>query len=160
MTAAAEQETSGFQLPHRFGRYLLFDRIGAGGMAEIYLARGTTHVGLTRLAVVKLVLPKLANDARFAAMLVSEAKLAARLSHANVVQTFDLGREEGRLYIAMEYVEGFDLNQLLRRCSKARVPLPAEYALFIAGETLRALDYAHRARDGGGRPLGIVHRDV
>src|SRR5438309_12075199 len=92
------------RLPHRFGAYVLFDRIGVGGMAEIYLARGKTRVGAARLAVVKLVLPAYAGDSHFAAMLTAEAKLAAQLSHANVVQTYDLGREDDRLYIAMEYV--------------------------------------------------------
>lgn len=129
-------------------------------MAEIFLARGRTQSGVSRLAVVKLVLPKLAKDEKFSALLVQEAKLAAQLSHGNVVQTFDLGREAGRLYIAMEYVEGFDLNELLKRCSKQRVPLPFEFALLIVRETLAALDYAHRKRDGDGVALNIVHRDV
>jgi serine/threonine-protein kinase len=148
-------------LPYRFGpSYLLFDRIGVGGMAEIYLARGKTRVGVTRHAVVKLVLPSFAGDTKFADMLIAEAKLAAQLSHANIVQTYDLGRVDDRLYIAMEYVEGFDLNELLRRCTKAHVALPAEFVFYIIGETLRALDYAHRRKDSNGKPLGIVHRDV
>lgn len=148
-------------LPRPFGaRYVLVDRIGVGGMAEIFLARGKTQSGVGRLAVVKLVLPKFAQDERFSAMLVQEAKLAAQLSHGNIVQTFDLGREDGRLYIAMEYVEGFDLNELLKRCSKAKVALPFEYALLIVRETLQALDYAHRKKDSEGKPLGVVHRDV
>ncbi len=160
MNAAAEPNRATLRLPHRFGDFLLFDRIGQGGMAEIYLARGRTQLGLDRLAVVKVVLPALSNDARFGTMLVSEAKLAAQLSHANIVQTLDLGREQERLYIAMEYVEGFDLNELLRRCSKSKVALPAEFAFFIVGEALRALDYAHRRTDADGNPLGIVHCDV
>ncbi len=160
MTAAIEHEPEGFALPRRFGRYVLFDRIGRGGMAEIYLARGRTQMGAERLAVVKLVLPKFAQDPRFAAMLVSEAKLAARLSHANVVQTFDLGREEGRLFIAMQYVEGFDLRQLLKELARKQMGLPAEYGFFIVMEALRALDYAHRRTDEHGNALGIVHRDV
>ncbi len=161
MFDAADGEKFTLELPHRFGpSYLLFDRIGVGGMAEIYLARGKTQVGATRLAVVKLVLPALAGDSHFAEMLIAEAKLAARLSHANIVQTFDLGREEGRLYIAMEYIEGFDLNELLKRCSREKVALPTEFTFFVVGETLRALDYAHRRKDPEGRPLGIVHRDV
>jgi serine/threonine protein kinase len=148
-------------LPRPFGtQYVLLDRIGVGGMAEIYLARGRTQSGVGRLAVVKLVLPRLSRDDRFSALLVQEAKLAAQLSHGNVVQTFDLGRESGRLFIAMEYVEGFDLNELLKRCSKQRVPLPFEFALLIVRETLEGLDYAHRKRDADGKPLNIVHRDV
>jgi serine/threonine-protein kinase len=147
-------------LPRTFGRYALFDFIGKGGMAEIYLARQKTELGPTRRCVVKQILPELANDPAFSDMLVHEAKLAARLSHTNVVQVFDLGREDGRLFIAMEYVEGFDLNDLLKRCSRAKVPLPFELAVHVVREALKGLDYAHRRTDDGGRPLGIVHRDV
>jgi serine/threonine-protein kinase len=147
-------------LPRSFGRYALFDFIGKGGMAEIYLARQKTDLGATRLCVVKQILPGLAGDPKFSEMLVHEAKLAARLSHANVVQVFDLGRADARLFIAMEYVEGFDLNDLLGRCSRARVPLPFELAVHVLREALRGLDYAHRRMDDEGRPLGIVHRDV
>ncbi|HEY4014836.1 MAG TPA: serine/threonine-protein kinase [Polyangiaceae bacterium] len=147
-------------LPRRFGRYLLFDRIGKGGMAEIYLARQAIELGGGRLCVVKQILASLAGDSRFSDMLVHEAKLAARLSHANVVQVLDLGREEGRLFIAMEYVEGFDLNDLLGRCSRAKVALPFELSFHVVREALRGLDYAHRLRNDEGEPLGIVHRDV
>ncbi|NOY94685.1 MAG: serine/threonine protein kinase [Deltaproteobacteria bacterium] len=147
-------------LPRAFGRYVLFDHIGRGGMADIFLARARTGLGGARLVVLKQVLPRLSADARFGEMLVSEAKLAAQLNHANVVQVIDLGREDERLFIAMEYVEGFDLNQLLRNLSKSRIPLPAEFAILIVRELLRGLDYAHRARDAEGEALGLVHRDV
>jgi serine/threonine-protein kinase len=148
------------RLPRKFGHYLLFDRIGAGGMAEIFLARARTDLGGQRLVIVKQILPALAAHPEFAEMLVHEAKLAAQLDHANVVQVTDLGRADGQLYIAMEYVEGFDLNDLLRRCTKEKVPLPLEFALAIISDTLRALDYAHRRTSEDGAPLGIVHRDV
>ena len=128
-------------------------------MAEIYLALATTDLGATRLSVVKQILPELSGNDRFAEMLIGEAKLAARLNHANIVQVFDLGRHEGILFIAMEYVEGFDLNNLLRRCSQAKVPFPVDFALFVVMEAVRGLGYAHRLSDDSG-PLGIVHRDV
>jgi serine/threonine protein kinase len=147
-------------LPRLFGRYALFDFIGKGGMAEIYLARHKTELGPSRRCVIKQILPELAKDPAFSDMLVHEAKLAARLSHANVVQVLDLGREGERLFIAMEYVEGFDLNDLLRRCSRAKVPLPFELGVHVVCEALKGLDYAHRRTDDEGRPLGIVHRDV
>jgi len=147
-------------LPRAFGRYALFDFIGQGGMAEIYLARQKTELGPARRCVVKQIRPELAKDPVFSDMLVHEAKLAARLNHANVVQVFDLGREGDRLFIAMEYVEGFDLNDLLRRCSRAKVPLPFELGVHVLGEALKGLDYAHRRADDAGRSLGIVHRDV
>lgn len=148
------------RLPRRLGPWTLFDRIGAGGMAEIYLARRSTELGGARHCAVKVILPELAGRKEFADMLVAEAKLAARLSHANVVQVLDLGQDDGQLFIAMEYVAGFDLSTLLRRCSKDKVKLPPEYALTIVIETLRGLDYAHRLAGDDGAPLGLVHRDV
>jgi eukaryotic-like serine/threonine-protein kinase len=157
---AASRDDDAGALPRVFGRYVLFDRIGKGGMAEIFLARADTSLGGSRLCVVKQVLPALSRDAQFEQLLIEEAKLAARLTHGNVVQVFDLGREDDRLFIVMEYVEGYDLNQLLRAVSRAKVGLPAEFAILIVRETLRALDYAHRIKDGGGRMLGLVHRDV
>jgi len=147
-------------LPRKFGRYTLFDKIGRGGMADIFLARERTDLGGVRLVVVKQVLPYLADSKEFSDMLITEAKLAARLDHANVVQVHDLGRADGHLYIAMQYVEGFDLTELLRRCTRTKTPLPVQYGLLIIVETLRALDYAHRRTTDDGRPLGIVHRDV
>jgi eukaryotic-like serine/threonine-protein kinase len=150
-------------LPRKLGRYTLFEHVGKGGMAEIYLARAETELGATRLAVVKRILPAYADDAHFSELLIHEAKLAARLSHKHIVQVFDLGRTGGtedHLFIAMEYVEGFDLNALLRRCSEQKVGLPAPHALGIVLDVLHGLDYAHRRTDDEGRPLGIVHRDV
>ena len=147
-------------LPYRLGRYTLFDHIGRGGMADIYLASARTGLGGSRLVVIKEVLAELADRARFAEMLVAEAKLAARLCHANVVKVEDLGREQGTLFIAMEYVEGFDLRDLLRRCARDKVALPIEFSLLVVSEALRALDYAHRFRDERGQGLCVVHRDV
>ncbi len=158
--AAAGAAEQADHLPRRFGRYLLFDRIGRGGMADIYLARVETELGVARRVVVKQILPELVRDAHFARMLVDEAKLVSDLRHANIAQVLDLGREGERLFIAMEYVEGFDLNQLLRALTQRRIALPAEFALFLVREVLASLDFAHRATGDGGRPLGIVHRDV
>lgn len=129
-------------------------------MAEIYLSRAKTELGGARLVVVKQILPNLSGNEQFADMLIAEAKLAARLSHANVVQVFDLGRHDDVLFIAMEYVEGFDLNELLRRCARSRIPLPVDFALLIVMEALRGLGYAHRLSDDDGSAIGIVHRDV
>ena len=158
--SAGTGKAGGRTLPQRLGRYTLFDHIGRGGMADIYLAKAKTGLGGSRLVVVKEVLPHLAADDRFAEMLIAEAKIAARVAHANVVKTDDLGRESGVLYIAMEYVEGFDLRELLRRCARDKVPLPVEFSLLVLIETLRGLDYAHRLRGESGEPLGLVHRDV
>ncbi len=158
MTSEASPESE--PLPRKFGRFVLFDKIGEGGMARIFLGRLSTELGGERLVVVKQILPILASSQEFSRLLIEEAKLAASLSHGNVVQVIDLGREGDVLYIAMEYVEGFDLSDLLKRCSRTKTPLPVEFSLLIVIETLRALDYAHRKKDSSGKPLGIVHRDV
>lgn len=129
-------------------------------MARIYLGRAKTDLGGERLVVVKQILPILSASTEFSQLLIDEAKVVAQLSHGNIAQVFDLGREDETLYIAMEYVEGFDLRDLLKHCSKQRVPLPVEFALFIVIEVLRALDYAHRKKDETGHEIGIVHRDV
>jgi serine/threonine protein kinase len=151
-------------LPRKFGRYQLFDRIGKGGMAEIFLARAQLEAGISRLVVVKQIHRHLSEDPAFSKAFVDEAKLAAGLRHGNIAQVLDLGRSEAvdgaLLYMAMEYVEGLDLNQLLRRLSKGRVSLPLEHALLIVREVLVALDVAHRATGPDGAPLGLVHRDV
>ena len=148
------------RLPRKLGRYTLFDHIGRGGMADIFLAKVSSDLGASRLVVIKEVLPRLAGSAEFAEMLVSEAKLASLLSHANVVKVEDLGREAGALFIAMEYVEGIDLRELLRGCAKRKLALPVEFSLRIVIEALKGLDYAHRARGENGARLGLVHRDV
>lgn len=179
-THSATESATDRALPQTFGRYTLFEQIGKGGMAEIFLARERTELGATRLSVVKRILPVFADDRRFSEMLIHEAKLAARLSHRCIVQVFDLGRQgapreageageageaegaaaDDRLFIAMEYVEGFDLSALLRRATERGVALPVEFALGIVADVLEGLDYAHRRTDEDGRPLGIVHRDV
>jgi eukaryotic-like serine/threonine-protein kinase len=158
--AAEAPADDGAALPRTFGRYTLFEEVGKGGMAQIYLARAETELGATRLAVVKEILPAFADDPRFAEMLIHEAKIAARLGHRRIVQVFDLGKHEQHLYIAMEYVEGFDLNSLLRQCTEHKVALPAPHALGIVADVLEGLDYAHRRTGDDGEALGVVHRDV
>jgi eukaryotic-like serine/threonine-protein kinase len=147
-------------LPHVLGPYTLFEPIGRGGMAELFLGRSESELGATRLAVVKVIHPAFADDPKFAEMLVHEAKLASSLSHRHIVNVFDLGRDGGRLYIAMEYVEGFDLTALLRACQDRDTTLPVAHALGIVADVLEGLDYAHRKKNDDGTPLGIVHRDV
>ncbi|MBN1774613.1 MAG: serine/threonine protein kinase [Deltaproteobacteria bacterium] len=154
------RDADGTPLPQRFGPYTLFDLIGRGGMAEIFLGRTFTGLGGSRLVAVKRMLAHLSADEQFGRMLIDEAKLCAPLRHANIVQVFDLGRIDGRLHIDMEYVEGLDLHQLLRQCTRRRLPFPPEYAFFILEEASRGLAHAHRAADDAGRPLGIVHRDL
>ena len=155
--------TPGRLLPARIGPYELFDHIGRGGMADIYRARTTDDLGVVREVVVKEVLPELAHSDRLAELLASEAKLAARLDHPNVIRVETLGHDEDVLYIAMEWMDGLDLRDLLRRCARESVALPIDISLFLVREILRGLDYAHQVivhDEDGQERVGIIHRDV
>jgi serine/threonine protein kinase len=133
-------------------RYDVLDRIAVGGMAEVFLAKAYGAHGFEKTLAIKRILPELANDPEFAARFIAEAKVAVRLSHANVVQVFDFGRIGESLFIAMEFVDGLDLAAMLRKFKDEhrQVPLPA--AFHIAIEIIRALDFAHSHN--------VVHRDV
>jgi serine/threonine protein kinase len=133
-------------------RYDVLDRIAVGGMAEVFLAKAYGAHGFEKTLAIKRILPELASDPEFAARFIAEAKVAVRLSHANVVQVFDFGRIGESLFIAMEFVDGLDLAAMLRRFKDERrlVSLPA--AFHIAIEIIRALDFAHSH--------SVVHRDI
>jgi serine/threonine protein kinase/tetratricopeptide (TPR) repeat protein len=149
-----------------FGRYRLLERLGEGGMAEVFKAKSFGVEGFEKVLVIKRILPRLAEQSTFVDMFVHEAKLAVRLSHANIVQVFDLGRvdhpngDPTSYFIAMEYVPGLDLATLLSRCRRLKRQIPLGMAVFLAAEVAKALDHAHRRRDERSRPLGIVHRDI
>jgi serine/threonine protein kinase len=144
--AAAEVE--------RIGPYRILRRLGSGGMAEIFLAT-PLHGNFTKPVAIKLFrtnLPRSTFD-----MFLQEARVNARLSHPNIVQVFDIGEADGNLYIVMEYLDGINLQRLLRT---HRAPLPLEVTLAISLQVLAALEYAHSASDPQGKPLRLVHRDV
>jgi hypothetical protein len=145
--------------PKVIGEYELLDRIAEGGMAEVWRARSRGAAGFEKIVVLKRVLPALAARPGFADLLIREAKIAARLSHPNIVQIFDLGEADGTYFIAMEYVHGTDLARALTHRASSE-HLPPELRVWIAAEATRALDHAHRRRGDDGRPLQIVHRDV
>jgi serine/threonine protein kinase len=146
-------------MPQQFGKYELIQRIGTGGMAEIFKAKVTGEGGFEKLVAIKRILPHLSDNAEFLAMLMQEAKLAALLSHPNIVQIYDFGKEENTYYIAMEYLWGNDLRTILNR-TKDRHPLPLECALYIASRICAGLEYSHNLRDLQGNSLNIIHRDV
>jgi serine/threonine-protein kinase len=148
------------RLPCRLGPYMLFERIGYGGMANIYLARKRTDPGVGKLYVIKEILPDLATNPRAVEMLVEEARISMRFEHPNVVRVEDLGRDGDDYHIAMEYVEGLDMRELLRRAALQRIPIPIAHSLYIIGNVLRGLDHAHRRRDENGELMRIIHRDV
>src|SRR3954468_22973513 len=142
------------------GPYLLGDRLGLGGMAEVYMAERAGPRGFAKRFAVKRILPELSLDARFVAMFCDEARICAALCHPNIVQVVDFGEANGELFMAMEFVDGVSLARLLRTVSARRERFPRATALYIAHDVLRGLAFAHVAQDEHGRPLGIVHRDV
>lgn len=139
-------------------------------MAEVFKAKSYGVEGFEKVVVIKRILPELAESDQFVEMFIHEAKLAVRLSHANVVQVFDLGIAPGSVtggmpsadayYMAMEYVSGLDLATLLARCRRQSVAIPVEMAVYVAAEVAKGLDHAHRRRDEQNQPLNIVHLDV
>ena len=143
-----------------FGRYALLDKIGSGGMAEIYRAKTFGAAGFEKEFAIKLILPSLVDDSEFVDMFINEAKIAVSLYHANIVQVFDLGEIDGQYYIAMEFVNGMDLLDVLARCANLELKIPLDLVLFITMEMLKGLDFAHRAKDAYGDDLNIIHRDV
>lgn len=144
----------------QFGPYQLIKRIAYGGMAEIHLAKTTGIRGFERLLALKVIHPKYSEDQEFIDMLIDEAKIAVNLNHSNLCRIFDLGRIESTYYIAMEFIDGKDLYQLLVRCSELDIQIPIDIAAFIALEMAAGLHYAHTQKDNYGRPLNVVHRDI
>jgi serine/threonine protein kinase len=144
----------------KFGRYALLEKIGTGGMAEIYRAKTFGAAGFEKEFAIKLILPNLVDDSEFVEMFINEAKIAVSLYHANIVQVFDLGEIETQYYIAMEYVLGKDLLEVLARCAERNLKIPLNIVLFITMEMLKGLSFAHRAKDPFGDDLNIIHRDV
>jgi len=146
--------------PVLYGKYQLLELLARGGMAEVFKAKSHGVEGFEKVLVIKRILPELSENPQFVEMFINEAKIAVTLSHANIVQVFDLGRADERYFIAMEYVAGYDLATALVRGRKLGRPLPQELAVYVVSELAKGLDYAHRRRDAQQRPLHIVHRDV
>jgi serine/threonine-protein kinase len=144
----------------RLGRYELLARLASGGMGEIFLARLEGAAGFEKLLVIKRILPHLADDTRFRAMLIAEARIASRMAHANICQVYELGETDGQLYIVMEHLEGLGLLPLLRRASRARTQLDLGFVGGVVQQCCDALHYAHELRDRDDELLGVVHRDV
>src|SRR6266545_2870446 len=126
-------------------------------MGEVFLARATD---LDKPVVVKRLLPELANDPELSLMFLDEAKLASRIHHPNVAQIFELGQQEGSLYLVMEYVAGHDLATIHRHLLKQADEMPLSVVCRVLADVAAALDCAHRLTDEKGRALKLVHRDV
>lgn len=148
-------------LPKQFGKYTLLRRLAAGGMAEIFLALHRSMAGFEKLVVIKRILPSMNQNQAFIEMLLHEARIAATLSHPNIVQIFDVGQVDGTFFIAMEHIHGEDIQAIVRAMKKKELTeFPLEHTLSIVLGMCAGLAYAHEKRDLDGRPLSIVHRDI
>jgi serine/threonine protein kinase len=145
--------------PVPFGKYALSGLIARGGMAEVYRARPKDEAS-GKLLAIKVMRPQLAREARFVDMFHREGQLALLLRNRCIVETVEIGKIEGRHYIAMEYIGGRDLTQVLRRCQETNQRIPVPHAVYIAARIAEGLHFAHTLVDGDGRPLNIVNRDV
>jgi len=146
-----------------FSKYRLIARLGSGGMAEVFLALTGSPRGFNKLQVLKVLRSDLPERERadFVRMFQDEGRLAARLSHPNIVQSHEVGSEEGHEFIAMEYLEGQPLSNVQERAWLEKAPgFPLEMQLHVLCLVLEGLDYAHHLTDYNGRQLNIVHRDV
>jgi hypothetical protein len=142
------------------GRYRVERRLATGGMAEVFIAWQLGPGGFERKVALKRLLPELAEDPRHAASLLDEARIAARLSHRNVAQVFEVGLEAGQHFIAMEFVDGPPLRALMAASRKRNERVPLALWLQLAQALLGALEHAHTVKDAQGKPMGVVHRDV
>lgn len=158
MDSSDKLDPGSIAAPTAFGKYQLLGLIARGGMAEVYRARVAGRSD--DLLAIKCMRPSLAKEARFVDMFIREGRLAVLLEHEAIVRTFEIGRIEGRYFIAMEYIGGKDLTQILRRCQEANHRIPVPHAVHVAMKMCEGLHFAHVRTDDEGRPLNIVNRDV
>jgi serine/threonine protein kinase/tetratricopeptide (TPR) repeat protein len=154
-------KTSALPPPKEIAQFEIVRRLGAGGMAEVFLAKKRGAEGTFKVLVLKRILPTHGGSKRFRSMFIEEAHLATRLNHPNVVQVYefqDFG-DEG-LLLAMEYVEGYDLGRLMSTARTNGRGIPPWIGAWIVAEAAKGLHYAHDKKDEAGQPLEIVHRDV
>jgi serine/threonine-protein kinase len=142
-------------------RYELLDRIGVGGMAEIFRGKAVAAGGFEKPVAIKRILPHLSQDKRFVELLIAEAKVLSLLKHRNIVQIFDVGLgDDGQYFLVMEYVDGTDLGAVQRGLEASRRRMPFDLALHVVAEICEALEHAHAARAPDGKVMSLVHRDV
>ncbi|MGE4130860.1 MAG: protein kinase [Bdellovibrionales bacterium] len=144
-----------------FGKYILLEKLATGGMAEVFLARGTGAGGIGKFFAIKRILPQYADSPEFIEMFKDEAKIAINLSHSNIVSIHEFGVEKGQFFLVMDYVEGRNLRQILNKMKKTSVQFSIDQIVYVIKEVASGLDHAHRCIDGTtGKPLNITHRDM
>jgi serine/threonine-protein kinase len=148
-------------MQQQIGKYQLIHKLATGGMAEVFLAKAAGPMGFEKLCVLKRILPHLATEPSFVDMFLSEARLAARLNHPNVVQIFDFGEAEGTYFIAMEYIDGPNLREMIRRASGVSLSLPIAFCARVISAACEGLAFAHDFKDPATNlSMNIVHRDI
>ena len=145
-----------------FDKYEIQERLAVGGMGEVFYAlqKSGAVAGFERAVILKNLLPDLAAQPKFVEQFLDEARVAAKLNHPNVVSLYEVGAWNGQYFIAMEFISGRNLSQLMKEARDSGRPVPLNVAARIAHDAALGLDHAHRARDAEGRALSIVHRDV
>jgi serine/threonine protein kinase len=159
----SEGETAAVRAPDAgtpFGRYRLLDKIASGGMADIYRGVAIGAQGFERVVAIKRIREEAAQVADIGEMFADEARVSALLEHPNIVQVYDFGAVGGNYFIAMEYLRGKNLDEVLRALRAADERMSPPLAVFIAGEVARGLAYAHAFRDKRGQRMDIIHRDI
>ncbi len=144
----------------KVGKYEVLRRLSVGGMAELFLAFTAGPGGFRKYVVVKRILPDVRENEHFVRMFLDEARITAAFSHPNIAQVFDLGEEEDGLYLAMEYIAGQNVSEIVRACADKRAVLPIGFSVSVARDVCLALHYAHTFADPTGRPFPVIHRDV
>ncbi len=142
------------------GKYTLVRHLATGGMAEIWLAEQAGPGGFAKELVIKQILPHLAKDDQFTRMFLDEARLAAQLSHPKIAQIYELGKFDEQYFIAMEFIDGVDLSDVIEMAAAKGRPIPFNIVTKIVMDVLEALDYAHDYTGRDGEPFNLVHRDV
>lgn len=142
------------------GNYEILRLLGKGGMAEVFRVRANGGRFDGRELALKRLLPSLRKDEEAVRLFTAEAELSQHLHHPNIVQVLDVGRDDESIFIVMDFIDGRDVAQIIKRCKQKKVPWPIDFALYLARALLEALDYAHHAKGPDGRPLGIIHCDV
>src|SRR6186713_129211 len=158
MTVGVDNQSSPQPAAKQFGKYYLLERIGAGGMAEVFRAVAMGPEGFQRTMVIKRMLPHLSQDRAFVRMFVDEAKLCGLLSHPNLVQIFEFGSIDDSFFIAMEHVQGETLSAVRAKLAELGRIAPVAACLEIARQVCVGLHYAHALKSASGQPLGIIHR--
>ena len=152
--------STGDFIGRRVGRFTITSHLASGGMAELFVARQEAVGGFEKDLVLKMLQERYAENPRVVEMFLDEARLAAKLNHQNIVHVYDVDEADGIRYIAMEYIHGETVTDIIRRSIARGSFLPLEHAIHIIGETAAGLAYAHESRNPEGRAARIVHRDV